>query len=157
MENNENQMSFDSIQIASDDEKVNFTKNVVKYTDIPAHFVPLKNCPGSEKIFYEFVDGQKRRREWLLFQNNRFYCVYCICFSKSNSTNTNRFIEGVEYGKGCRISGKLTDHEKGSHHILAKSTYFNLIDNVLSVEGAQKRNVITIIVKIIIYIATHGK
>lgn len=154
---NQNQMSFDFIRKGSNDEKVNFIENVVKQTDIPAHFVPMKNSSGSDKIFYECVDGEKRKREWLLFLNNRFYCVYCLCFSKLNSADTNRLIKGVEYEKGGRISEKLTCHEKESHHNLAKSTYINLINNFLSVEGAQKRNVITTIVKIIIYIATHGK
>lgn len=157
LEQNNDQLFLDFIKNGSNDEKVDFIKNVAAHTDIPVHFVRIKNGLCGDKIFYKWIDGERYRREWLLFQNNRFFCVYCFCFSQLNSKKPNQFIEGVEYATKCRISDKLSRHENESHHALAKSTYLRLNEGCISDEGVQKRNVIKIILKIIIYIATHGK
>lgn len=85
LKQNNDHCFFDSIKNGSNDEKVDFIKNVAAHTDIPVHFVRIKNGPPGDKIFHKLIDGERYRREWLLFQNNRFYCVYCICFSKLNS------------------------------------------------------------------------
>lgn len=145
----------DSMKSESNDIKLDFIKYVISETDIPFLFKPLVGSHSSNKIFYKDVDGEKLKREWLLFQNNTFFCAYCLCFSRSNVTN--RLIKGIEHVKGCRITEKVKSHEDESHHKLAKLTYLNLVENTISSEGVQKRNVIKIIVKIIIYIATHGK
>lgn len=155
LEENNNQLFFDSMKTEINDKKLDFIKNVVTRIDIPANFVRIKNSPTGEELFHTFVNGEKHRREWLFLQDSHFFCVYCICFSKQNGTNI--FANGVEYKPKCRISQKLKLHENESHHNLAKSTYLSLVGNSISGEGVQKRNVIKIILKVIIYISTHGK
>lgn len=157
LEQNNNNVIAKNILIRNENNetKINLIKSVIS-EEIPLNFKPMAYS-STDKIFYKTIDGKLHRREWLLFQNNRFYCVYCICFS---ALSENRFIQGVEYIKSCRITEKLTSHDKESHHKLARSTYLNLVSDSNSEKNiyhAEKRNAIKIIVKIIIYIATHGK
>lgn len=100
--------------------KLNFIENIINKCNFPANFVKL---PNSNEINIFYRDG-KQEREWLVFQDNRFFCVFCICFSKLGERNL--FVKGVEYVKGNRVSDKLNRHEKQTYHILSKTTYSDL-------------------------------
>lgn len=136
--------------------KINFIQNVISQTDIPVDFIPTK-LGISENIFHRSIDGEQHPREWILFEKNTFYCAYCLCFSE---LRIDLLVTGVKYVKNCRIAHKLTRHEVSAHHGLTKTTYLNLISNVgmhEEIYHSEKRNAIRIIVKIIIYLATHGE
>lgn len=148
---NNNLSEQNNIRNKSIEHKVNFVKNVISQIGIPLDFKPIVYCIA-ENIFYQSVDGKSCRREWVLFQNNKFHCGYCLCFS---ALEGNRFVKGVEYVKGCRITSLLQLHARETHHQLAKNSYWNLVSKD-KIEHSEKRNVIKIIVKIVIFIATHG-
>lgn len=138
----------------SNDVKIEFITNVIAATEIPSDFIKiLRSKPG--KIFYEIKDGEQYKREWVLFLENKFYCVYCVCFSPLSE---NRMVVGVDYVKGCRISEFLNSHGNESNHSAAKNRYSALVspDNGENTCQLAKKNVIRSIVKIIIFIATHG-
>lgn len=153
--NNDSDETIYQIRNSSNEVKIDFITNVISETEIPSEFQKLVGS-NPEKIFYEIKDGCQSKREWVLFYQNTFYCVYCVCFSPLNG---NRLVTGVEYEKGCRISEFLKTHDLNLHHIGARNRYselFNQNNGEITCKSA-KRNVITAIVKIIIYIATHGQ
>lgn len=156
-DNNNNEVTINTIRIKNDEIKVNFVQNSVSQINIPLNFKPIPYSK-TESIFYCTIEGKQHRREWLFFQNNSFYCVYCVCFSALDERNP--FIKGVEYIRNCRVSEKLKSHETQTNHKLAKATYFNLISKCSTQEGihhCESREIIGIVVKIIIFIATHGR
>lgn len=157
--NNNCAKSFDAITIRNqcDDEKLKFIRNVLARTEISETF-PMDLKINRRKIFYRIKDGTEEKREWVLFENNKFYCLYCVCFSLQK----NQFVLGVEYKKGCRLSDNLKKHDDAAYHNLATNAYLKFDPNLQQevheyVYESSKRNVLRIIVKIIIYIATHGK
>lgn len=146
---------YGNIRQESDECKVNFITISLAQTSIPSNYKPIPYS-HPEKIFYHTLDGKQIRREWLAFHDNKFFCVYCLCFSASDDNNP--LIKGVEYVKNCKITEKLNYHQTTTHHKLAKETHLNLISNG-SQEGihrSESKEVIKTIVKIIIFIATHG-
>lgn len=154
LNNNLVETEIDQIRNSTTEAKIEFITNVISQTNIPSDFKKiLRSRP--EKIFYEIKDGKQCKREWVLFCQNKFYCVYCVCFSPLCE---NRMVLGVEYVKGCRISEYLKSHEHELHHTSAKDRYSELVSPNSGENTCQsaKRNVIRAIVKIIIFIATHG-
>lgn len=143
-----------SMKDQSHEVKLEFIKSVLAQTGIPAHFAPCWKTNSTEKIFYRIKDGQKQKREWVFFQEDKFYCVYCLCFALKE----NVFVKGVEYVKGCRITDKLNIHEEATYHNHALGTYLKHCPTQEACHyNSEKRDVMRIIVKIIIYLATHGK
>lgn len=140
------------IKDESDENKIVFIRNIISQKGIPANFVPLQNS-YQNKIFLR-ENGEQR--EWILFENNNFFCVYCVCFSLYEQ---HRLITGINYEKNCRISEFLKRHETEKHHIYAKNVY---ADKALTCETERQKNrsdkwiVLSSIVKIIIFQATHG-
>lgn len=70
-----------------------------------------------------------------------------------------RLISGVEYIKNCKISEILNKHENEAHHIRAKNIYAEKIlkcDSQDRTNQLEKREVLNIIVKIIIFQASFG-
>lgn len=131
--------------------KVEFISNVISQSEIPPGFGPRAN-----KIFYEINNGEKQKREWIVLLNNKFYCVYCVCFS---ALDKNRLIKGIEFAKSCRITDILKCHGEELHHKAAKNVYSNIVANNEQLEGlhqSEKRKAIECVIKIIIFIATHG-
>lgn len=136
----------------SDGNKIEFIENIISREGIPANFVPLANT-YQNKIFFR-ADGMQR--EWILFSSNKFFCAYCLCFSLCNN---HRLVVGIDYVKKCRISETLKLHETEKNHISAKNIYFGKAearDCENKENASDKRIVLTSIVKIIIFLATHG-
>lgn len=137
--------------------KVAFVKDHISHKEIPANFIPLPRT-YENKIFFRINDNNENEyREWISFENNFFYCVYCVCFS---SLKKHRLIQGIEYARNCRISDALNVHETELHHKRAISIYLDLVSNCVTrdrTHPSDKRIVLKTIVKIIIFIATHGQ
>lgn len=135
--------------------KIEFILDIISQPGVPNDVKSI--CCDHEKLFYELKDGNKTKREWVSFFNNKFFCIYCLCFS---TLDNNRFVQGVVFGKNCRITNKVQRHEKEKNHELAKRTYAKYaaeIENKGEVYQSAQRNAIKCIVKIIIFIATHGE
>lgn len=150
-----NNFDVKSIKNKSNEIKLEFIKSVIPQTGIPGNFVPIWKTNNTRKIFYEIKDGHEQKRDWVFFQNNTFYCLYCLCFA----INENHFVNGIEYVKGCRITDNLKKHDEAAHHKHAHSTYLKCRESTHKPhqDDSEKRKVVRIIVKTIIYIATHGK
>lgn len=137
-------------------DKLNFIREN-SICGIPSSFNPLRgSCP--EKIFFRInAHGQNKSREWILFNNNLFYCSHCLCFSTKKQ---GPLIDGVEYKKNCRISEILKNHEAGAHHIHATNIFISYRGGApatsCDIPANEKRGVLCSIVKIIIFLATHG-
>lgn len=152
--------NVESIRSQCHEAKLNFIKNVLKECATPANFESTWKTNSTKKIFFRIKDGCEEKREWLLFDNNHFYCAYCVCFASKE----NQFVKGVEYVKGGRITDNLNKHEKQEQHQRAMGTYAELNANcrLKSCQGVPrtataKRIVLRSILKIIIFLATHGK
>lgn len=154
-----NNNEFDEIDVIrnnTDACKVEFVSTVISQKEIPFDFKKIGRT-NEEKIFFEIKNGKKQKREWVLFPNNKFYCVYCLCFSPLHQ---NRLVLGVEYVNICRITDKIKNHGLEAHHKAAKNTYSEIV--ACFEKGAEactsgKKNAIRCIVKIIIFVATHGQ
>lgn len=144
--------THDVIRNKSDGDKVVFIKSIISQKGIPASFGGYQNS-YVHKIFFR-DDGEQR--DWILYENNKFFCVYCLCFSLREK---HRLIAGINYEKGCRISEILKLHETEAHHNRAKNIYAEKTTTCDSEERKKrldKRIVLDTIVKIIIFQATHG-
>lgn len=146
------EIEIDSIRNNSDEAKSEFISRVIKQTGIPANFVPIARSNVMKKI-YEIKDDGSHKREWLFFLNNKFYCIYCLCFSPLDE---NRLVKGIEYVKNCRAIDILNNHGKETNHQTAKNAYLRSTNTYDGGGGDTRRNALKCIVKIIIYIATHG-
>lgn len=147
--------TYDVIRNKSDEIKVDFITNAIAQTGIPAHFKPLSRF-DENKIFFRGKNGEQTQREWLLFENNSFFCVYCLCYSLYER---HRLISGIDFVKNCKITELLNKHENEAHHVRAKNIYVEKISNCDPQEKtnrSEKRIVLTTIIKIIIFQATHG-
>lgn len=60
-------------------------------------------------------------RNWLILKEQRFFCIFCICFGteKSNILCNN----GLEIELHNRIAEKLRRHEQSTYHKLAHMKY----------------------------------
>lgn len=147
--------TYDVIRNKSDENKVAFITNTITEKGIPAHFEPLPNS-YERKIFFRRKDGTEEQREWLLYEDNKFFCVYCLCFSLFER---HRLISGVNYMKNCKICEILNKHENEAHHIRAKSIFVDKTtkgDSQDRTNQLEKRNVLNTVVKIIIFQASFG-
>lgn len=155
-----NNKKYDHIEInkirdSTDECKVEIISKLISQNGIPQNFTKI---PGTneQKIFYEIKNGNEQQREWLLFLDNKFFCIYCVCFSPLKE---NRLVLGVEYKKNCRIIDKMKSHASELHHKTAQNAYSTIAASYEAGSSAYQsgnRNAIKCIVKIIIYIATHG-
>lgn len=164
MDDNNNEdhcVTYDVVTIGnqSDEIKLNFIENVIAQTEIPSNFAPDWKTNKTRKIFFRIKDKQEHKREWLLFENNKFYCAYCLCFA----LRPNQLVNGIEYVQGARITDNLNKHDKAPFHNHAIGIYSKLIadsdaqqETPQSVSANAKRSVLRCIIKIIIFIATHG-
>lgn len=153
--NNYDRIEINKIRDSIDECKVEIISKVVSQTGIPKNFTKISGT-NEQKIFYEIKDGNQQQREWLLFLDNKFFCIYCVCFSPLND---NRPVKGVEYEKNCRIIDRVKSHGNELHHKTAQNVYSTIAASYeagSSTYQSGKRNAIKCIVKILIYIATHG-
>lgn len=142
----------DVIRNKSDEQKVIFIKNVISQKGIPVNFVAFEKSYAN-KIFFRENEVQ---REWIFFENNKFFCAYCLCFSLRAK---HRLIAGINYEQKCRISETLKLHETEANHIRARDIYAEnstTCDLKEMKNRSDKRIVLNTIVKIIIFQATHG-
>lgn len=141
------------IRKENDEKKVNFIKNN-SYVLIPADLIVLPNT-NINKIFYYQENERTVRREYLYFENNSFYCSYCLCFLFADDNN---FVKGVEYVKGCRLPEKLHKHDSALYHLNAKRIFEEKSTTPNGeIQQSTKRNALKAIFKIIIFLATNGK
>lgn len=148
---NNNGNITETIRKESNKNKLEFVKNVILQKNIPEHSKPLRKC-NARKIFYGIND---EKREWIFFHENTFFCAYCLCFSLCDD---NRFVLGIKYEKGCRIADNLNRHDSEKNHIRAKNIFGKLASDS-NIQQNPSRNWLALkaVVKIIIFIATHGK
>lgn len=144
-----------TIKKENNDTKLDFIRNLLSQTEIPENFAPTWRIGNKRRIFFRIKDGKEYKREWVLFDENKFYCAYCLCFALNDS----RFVKGFEHSQGCRITDLLNKHEQGTYHILAKKTFLkhdSAHQQDITEAVSAKRNVLRTLIKIIIFIATHG-
>lgn len=105
-------VNLKTIRNQSDEIKLDFITNILRETGIPANFAPTWKTNNTRKIFFRIKDGCEEKREWVLFENQHFYCAYCLCFA----LHEYRFVKGVEYVKSGCITDNVNKHEKESYH-----------------------------------------
>lgn len=140
------------VRSQSNEFKVAFINDIISKAGIPTNFQSLPNS-NENKIWYRINNSEQEPREWLFYENNKFFCVYCLCFS---SLKRHRLIEGIEYVKNCRVTETLNSHEFTSHHARAKIVFRNM-NLRCETNQSENRIVVKVIVKIIIFLATHGE
>lgn len=152
----ENKFDVKTIRHQTNDIKLKFIKSVIKETEIPGSFAPTWKTNSIRNIFYRIKHGSEEKREWVLFESNFFYCAYCLCFALKE----HRFVKGVEYVKSGRITDSMNKHDEESYHKHAIAAYLKLEADSQGEpcpSDCPKRTVLRAIIKIIIFIATHGK
>lgn len=145
-----------NINDISVEDKIKVISRIVSSTDIPNDFIVRKRG-HTEKVFYEIINNEIQRREWLLFVNNTFYCVYCLCFSPNRKQ---QFVEGFACEKDGLVK-RIKAHSIGVYHHTAKNKYSQLVainveNTAQTYEQSEEFKAAKCIVKIIIFLATHG-
>lgn len=118
------------------------------------------------KFFYKFDEKRENivRREWLILSEDRLFCIYCLCFSENSSNNLCN-ANGLEFLQNTHISEVVKRHEGTRNHLVASNKYLRLrygYNNLEEIECgefsevARNRYIVARIIKIILYIATHG-
>lgn len=149
--NNNNRAAI--IRKENDEKKVNFIKNN-SYVLIPADLIVLPKT-NINKILYYQENDRTVRREYLYFENNSFYCSYCLCFSFADDSD---FVKGVEYVRGNRLPTKLSKHDSAPYHLNAKRIFEEKSTTPNGeIQQSTKRNALKAIFKILIFLATNGK
>lgn len=126
--NEYNNNKYDHIEInkirnSTDECKVEIISKIISQTGIPQEFMKIGGT-NEQKIFYEIKDDNQQQREWLLFLDNKFFCIYCVCFSPLDQ---NRLVQGVKYEKHCRIIERVRSHGNESHHRTAQNAYSTIV------------------------------
>lgn len=181
MDEDDEEQRFDSfsfeagiIKTLSSDEKI----LLINYFSSSASFIIKSEVQISEEhnlnhtrvqtIFYTEYEHEKQeicRRHWLVYKNNKFYCVMCLCFGielDSTSANVNQFINGLSYEHPFhRFIQKIRRHEDLQYHTASEKQYlaFRKYEESEAAGGDIKdsRKVVEIVIKIIIFLATHSK
>lgn len=153
-ENTNNAEIITEIRNKNDEEKLAFIKTLLSQTQEIERVVRnwgenVKN--NVNKILYDEKNGKICRREWVVFEDETFYCAYCLCFSAMK----NLFVDGVKYDRGCRISEKLKKHSSAAYHKAALNKFLECNNSVKACQN-ERKNVIKIVFKIILFLATHG-
>lgn len=126
--------------------------------DEPSHYI-------IQKILYP-VDENKRPldlREWIMCEKEKIYCAYCISLSASYPDNQKSLIEGLKTSLPLSfITKSLKSHESCNLHKINKHKYLKATrehsDAILHSENSKHpRAVVQIILKIIIFLASHGE
>lgn len=140
----------------NDKAKIATVQKHLAHTGVPINFERLSGS-SERSIFYRMKESVEEAREWILFENNKFFCIYCLAFSAHKNQ---RFINGVEYVKGCRISDLIIRHETETHHTRANNFYKKLVseETVESVQDkSEKWNALSAVIRLIIFMATNGE
>lgn len=145
---NNNNNNYTKIKDQSEEFKIDFINNVLCQTELPCF--GLKKQTKTQNIFFRTENGQKIKREWLFFENGHFLCAYCICFAARNV-----FVTGVEMNS--RTSDYVKKHDGQSYHDLARRKYVELISPPQAPSQSAKWKVLRAIVKVIIFVGTHGQ
>lgn len=101
-------------------------------------------------------------RKWIYCDKGKVYCVYCFCIS---TLSLNALIEGVNTNQlVSMITKALRNHEISSIHKISKHKYLKFISEfddastiVYNETSMQNRAIIKVVLKIVIFLATHGK
>lgn len=112
------------------------------------------------------VDENKRPlnlREWLVCENEKIYCVYCVCMSETYPEQQKSLIEGLHVKPSLSSMNKIlqghecsTLHKTNRHKYLKSGREINSSFNY-NESTIQARKTVKIILKIIVFLATHGK
>lgn len=84
------------------------------------------------------------------FENDCFFCAYCICLAPKNI-----FVTGVQMSK--RTSDSVKRHEEQQYHNLAKRKYLELFSSDQATTPSAKWKVLRAVVKVIIFVGSHSK
>lgn len=118
---------------------------------------------NAEKIFYDLGGDAKNWREWLLLDDNLFYCVYCLCFDVHNLSKNISLTKGIDSKQSAfRLKQHLSRHEKSNLHCICKNEYIKAISPELVIcnydeRTLRNREIVKSIIRCIIFSATHGK
>lgn len=104
-------------------------------------------------------------RKWILCEEEKLYCVYCVCFKNHDQQKSNCLIEGLKTDKlVSALTRAIRNHEQSTLHKICQQKYFKAlcnIDNDYEItynEGVtEQRTIVTTVLKIIIFLATHGE
>lgn len=168
-------VSYENIQSLSSNEKVLF---INKFSSCPALLARSEsgfklnhkhNLDDTQitRIFYaEDWNGEFTRRNWLIYKHDNFFCMLCLCFGLNlslKSVSINQFINGIDYEDPFhRFIQKIRRHEDLQYHIASEKQYleyikYNKCDNTDAGDNRKSRIVVEIVIKIIIFLATHNK
>lgn len=146
MSNNNNYATFKDQSIEC---KLVFIQNVLNQTEIPPFFGQKKKS-AVKNIFFRIKNGEESRRHWIFFENECFFCAYCICFAAKNI-----FVTGVQMNK--RTSDYVKKHDDQQYHKLAKNKYLELFSPDQATTQSAKWKILRAVVKVIIFVGTHSR
>lgn len=166
-----------NVQSRSQAEKVVFVKYVLSrsieevLSEVNLKF-PQASGSGTYKnfqsVFYVYqkdkIHHPEHFRDWLLFDSDKLFCAYCLCFSSSNLKAISLLCTGIDSKQPIhQINQCIRRHEASKFHEISKNEYSKAAcDDVAKNENftenvKETRNVVKMILKIIIFIITHSK
>lgn len=119
-------------------------------TDRWASFDPARKGARTSDVQNLFSDKADGVREWIIVENSVFFCIYCLCFSRSEDKLST---DGIDFKQqSVRLAQSLTRHAASGTHALAKEVY----ENALIGRGNPVRESVKCITKCILFLATHS-
>lgn len=117
-------------------------------------------------ILHRATDGEPEPREWIYIENNIFYCLYCMLFSKNSQQKDDLATIGIDYNlSNSRVSQKVKRHDTCACHKYAKKLYESAVHSANSDSNLAClatdytnpiRNAVRCIFKVILHLASHG-
>lgn len=160
-------ISAENIENLNIQEKILLIDFVSSLLDYDAE-IQNHNQLEDKKIRKIYTKEDSSRRKWLSYQNQKFYCVVCLCFGLKTK-QVNSFISGVIYEEPFyRFNQKIIRHENLQYHEASVKQYLTYADSV-SISNSQNnciddnthkgklRIVVEIVIKIVIFLATHSE
>lgn len=143
-------------------EKLKFIEHVVN-SPVPKK-LGIHNTETEAKIqkfYYQTVNKELIRRDWIYSENNKFHCMFCIFFGVVHLRNhkDNISTSGLDYEKRFNvITQKIRRHEITRYHEVSQKMYTSFSDKTNGLDEMNGvRCVVKTILKIIIFLVTHSK
>lgn len=165
--------TFDNVLKQEENVKIHFAEYISSrpiddiYDEFEENF-SFVNKPSRhvlQKLIYN-LDEYKRPvniREWIICDKEKIFCVFCVCFLNSNEENI--LIKGISTKQLISVITKaLVNHEHSCAHKISKHKYLKAAseyDSSISINYDEKTNqdraVVKTVLKVIVFLATHGE
>lgn len=154
------------VRCRADNERANYVQFIVSRSEdeVLSEYNSVYSDGRYEKIFYKQDPNKETKiwREWILYEEKNFYCVYCSCLDTHNISKNVRLTKGLDSDAPLsRLTQHITTHENSKLHKIFKNDFLKAVSPANSTNFNQRtahnREIVKRIIKVIIFNATYSK